>query len=269
MGAFETRDDNIPIELLPHPNPGPTLIDFYFPDHDSHVSGLNCFEFDHYRSIYDHDDSVKPLQNRQDPDDHLTDSESDEEDAYDIPKPTISHIRKLLNKSITTSTTVTNTTEPISQPVKGKGKEQPLSTNTTNVSTNMSVVSNTEPDTDSIIDETVSEQVELLRDRKILEMETYLLKTRQKTAEDIANRLETLSSSSTCLFNRIPVQFPFHMYEDHVYSIMENRKPNMTNSYIEPGALTNNNKLKLKNSTIGDDISILSKDSTLRSPGSP
>lgn len=280
MGSYETRDDNIPIELLPRPNPGPTLIDFYFPDHDRHVSGLNCYEFDHYRGLYDHDDDIKPLQYRQDPEDHLTDSESDEDDAYNLPKPTISHIRKILNKQLNTNSTITS--EPISPPGKMKGKElissPPPTTTISNVqhatSTNISLLSpNDIPDTENINEDSINEQVELLRDRKILDMESYLIKLRQKTAEDIATRLESLSSSSICLFNKLPVQFPFHMYEDHVYSIMENRKPVMTNTYIEPGALTfnnnNNNTSKLRNIQIGDDMSIVSKESTLKSPISP
>jgi hypothetical protein len=271
MGAYETRDSNISKELLPPPAPGPTLIDFYFPDHDRHTSGLNCFEVDHYRGLHDHDSDVRQLQQRQDAADHLTDSESDEEDAYQVPKPTVRRIRKLLSAK---------EEEPVAPPpVETGGKQKSMASVPGKQDSVASMVSVNVPgdasaaDEESVADDSVQEQVELLRDRKTLDMESYLLKLRQKGAEDIANRLKGLSSASMCLVQRLPVQMPFHTYENDVNDILEReeRKPVLTNTYIEPGVLSGKTKIRNPATGImspgGDDMSIFSGgDMSLRSP---
>ena len=160
----------MPKELLPIPQPGPTLIDFYFHDTDRHASGQNCFEYDHYRGLTDQDQDVNGLQHRQDPSDHLTDSESDDDEAYTAPKPSMTRIKNLLNGDADGTVAVP------SDDKKTAAKE---ATSPDGASTNEMYLED---------DDRNSEQVELLRDRKILEMESYLLKLRQKDADVIADR---------------------------------------------------------------------------------
>ena len=83
LGAYESRNKDLP------PLPGPTLSDYYLPDLDRHRSGLNCMDKDHKRTLTQHDPEIKPLALRQDKVDVLTDSESDDEDGYKNPPPTI------------------------------------------------------------------------------------------------------------------------------------------------------------------------------------
>ena len=70
-------------------------------------------------------------------------------------------------------------------------------------------------------------------------------------------RLEALSSASKCLLHRLPVQLPFHQYEDVVYSIQENRKPELTNTYMEANAMASPLKT-LRTGTLHDDSSVFS-----------
>ena len=172
MGGYETRDSNVPKELLPIPQPGPTLIDFYFHDTDRHASGQNCFEYDHYRGLTDQDQDVNGLQHRQDPSDHLTDSESDDDEAYTAPKPSMTRIKNLLNGDA-------DGTVAVAVPSDDKKTAAKEATSPDGASTNEMYLED---------DDRNSEQVELLRDRKILEMESYLLKLRQKDADVIADR---------------------------------------------------------------------------------
>ena len=79
--------------------------------------------------------------------------------------------------------------------------------------------------------------------------------------------MEELSSSSNCLLHRLPVQIPFHQYENDVYNILEPLKPVLTNSYIENGA--NSPIRHAKNSrfaSTGDDMSVFSDSVKLPSP---
>jgi hypothetical protein len=83
LGSYESRCTD------PPPLPGPTLSDYYLPDQDRHRSGLCCFENDHKRTLTQHDPDIRPLTYKQDKQDILTDSESDDEDGYKKPPPTL------------------------------------------------------------------------------------------------------------------------------------------------------------------------------------
>jgi hypothetical protein len=83
LGSYESRCTD------PPPLPGPTLSDYYLPDQDRHRSGLCCFENDHKRTLTQHDPDIRPLTYKQDKHDILTDSESDDEDGYKKPPPTL------------------------------------------------------------------------------------------------------------------------------------------------------------------------------------
>ena len=97
LGSLETRCTEAPSSGRPVPPPGPTLTDYYRPDIDRHHSGLYCFRQDHLRSLTEHDPDYTPLQHRQDRGDLLTDSESDDDDKYIAPKPSMKRVRTLLN----------------------------------------------------------------------------------------------------------------------------------------------------------------------------
>ena len=201
MAAHETRDSNISRDILPLPPPGPTLIDFYFPDHDRHVSGLNTFEIDHTRALYDDDADVKELQTKQDPLDHLTDSESDDDDAYTAPRPSIARVKQALAATPAPVVPMAINAPPPAAvaevPAKGAPPAGKHNKGTAQAAAPEKVVESPiatkakdehMEDMQLDIEDRNNEQVELLRDRKILEMETYLLKLRQKDADDIAKK---------------------------------------------------------------------------------
>ena len=198
MAAYETRDSNIPRDVLPLPPPGPTLIDFYFPDHDRHVSGLNCFAVDHTRALYDDDADVKELQTKQDPLDHLTDSESDDDDAYAGPRPSMTRVKQALAAppapviplAVNAPPPAAAAEPPAKSAPAGKQKGAPAAAVPEKAAEAVVPKSKMDPAEELQVDleERNNEQVELLRDRKILEMESYLLKLRQKDADDIAKK---------------------------------------------------------------------------------
>lgn len=175
--------------------PGPTLTDFYAPDIDRHSSGLNCFLFDHTRALLAMDPEVPSLQSKLDRADELTDSESDEENGYVSLRPSLTLVKDILKK--------TPPPEPVEAPPDTGGKkggkaavgkdakavsgktvpvvapiEAPLTSDT--VGTDAFSVLNDE--------DRKAEQVELLRDRKILDLENQILKDRQQIMNDASKR---------------------------------------------------------------------------------
>ena len=93
LGSQESRNKD-PAPALP----GPTLSSVYSPDSDRHASGLSCYSSDHLRGLLEHDADVSALQNKQSKQDCLTDSESDNEEAYNGPekKPSMARVKKIL-----------------------------------------------------------------------------------------------------------------------------------------------------------------------------
>ena len=76
---------------------GPTLSDVFMPNMDRHSSGLNCLKRDHLRGLTGVDLDLAPMQNKQSKFDYLTDSESDEEDKYSTPPPSMKRVQALLS----------------------------------------------------------------------------------------------------------------------------------------------------------------------------
>ena len=189
-----------------HPSsPGPTLIDYYLPDNDRHLSGLSCYAKDHLRNAIEWDHDITKLQHRQNKYDILTDSESDNEDAYGDYKPSMQRVRMLLKPpppKVKVEASITSDTKgkkSSSSTTKGKESSAVKSSNTTASATvvdNDNILDNNNLDTFSAAllheDERKEEQVELLSDRKILEMESTILKTRRKKVEDFTDRLVEL-----------------------------------------------------------------------------
>jgi hypothetical protein len=212
FGGHENRS------VDPPPPPGPTLVDFYMPDVDRHRSGMNCFARDHYRGLGDIDADIPNLQVKQDIADNLTDSESDDEEGYVAPAPSISLIRKLLHRDTTEESAPSSplkSGDDAFSPTKSIGAFDPNIFGTLNDN------------------ERKDDQVELLRDRKTLEMESTLQRIRYERANEITERLAEVSTASFCLIQSLNLQVPFHVYEDEVYKSSEHLIPPVTNSYIE------------------------------------
>lgn len=215
----------------PLPPAGPTLSDMYFPDSDRHVSGLHCFVRDHIRGTVERDEEVAPLQSRQDKQDCLTDSESDNEDSYRTAKPSLAIVRQILKPP---PPVVKEEVDPKAKGKdKGKGKEKEKEV----IPPPQVKVEIENEDDYSVLgdDQRKEEQVELLRDRKTLELESGLLKSRRKMHDEVANRRLEVSKASLCQLMALPVQLPFHQYEEEVYQLLESsgRIPFMQSSFVE------------------------------------
>ena len=206
LGGLESRCT----EAGHHPPPGPTLVDSYRPDVDRHHSGLFCFRRDHLRSLTAADLDYGPLQQRQDRGDLLTDSESDDEDKYIAPKPTLKRVRAML--SGTTAAAAGGAARPISA-AKGKPASPGKDVVAVAAAAPVAAADAGEDDVDPRA-AAAAEQVELLRDRKVLEMEGALLKERNKRAAAVSDRLAALSKASKCLCQALAVQLPMHMHAE-------------------------------------------------------
>jgi len=199
---------------VPPSSPGPTLIDYFLPDNDRHLSGLSCYAKDHLRNAIEWDHDITKLQHRQNKYDILTDSESDNEDAaYGDYKPSMERVRMLLKPpppKVKVEASITSDTKGKKSSSSTKGKEsssvKPSTTtvSATVVDNNNNILDNNNLDTFSTAllheDERKEEQVELLSDRKILEMESTILKTRRKKVEDFTDRLVKLPLLPLLLF---------------------------------------------------------------------
>lgn len=172
---------------------GPTLTDYYCPDIDRHRSGLNCFARDHERTLFSRDLDVPPATEVLDREDLLTDSESDDDDAYKKTYPIGATTSE--KPSLAAARLVLRTPQPVeaapSSPA-GKGKKGgpgpaatpvALSGGGDQQTADSSAESFALKDADRRCD-----QVELMRDRKILEMENVLKSQREKNSNDITER---------------------------------------------------------------------------------
>ncbi len=199
LGNVETR------RVDPPPPPGPTLCDTYLISMDRHVSGLSSFSQDHLRGLDDVDPDVAPLQVAQDRLDDLTDSESDDEGAYAQKTPLPSLIR---------ARQVVRSQEYIKEQAAAAAKAEQEALDADGAG---SVATAAAGLGRRIVDvEHPNEQVELLRDRKILELESGLKKLRQARMTEIAKALEECSVRTVNRVSALTVQLPFHMYEDEL-----------------------------------------------------
>jgi hypothetical protein len=228
----------------PVPPPGPTLSDVYFPDTDRHKSGLNCFHVDHCRSLYDHDNDIPSLRKKQDKADTLTDSESDEE-SYPFAKPSKKLVRSVLTTPAPVEVPVAEAA-PAGKGAKG-GKPDPKAAAAAAAAASVPApVQAVEVEIEE--DDKKQVQVELLRDRKILDLESTFKNIRQADSVAIADKLSKLSSLSSCSVQKIPVQIPFHVYEEKVYSTIQDKMNILPVSCIEnpdnSGLTTSMNSLR-------------------------
>lgn len=190
LGAQESRN------MEAAPAPGPTLRNYYLQDSDRHSSGLHCFANDHTRTLDEPDADVAPMQSGRAREDYLTDSESDDEEAYTQEKPSLARARKILwNK----------------EPEEGAdveaeaGADSPDGLNTEAFGLGAE---------DEEEDRERSIQVELLRDRKIIEMEDQLRKDRYARMDTLTAKLVEISTACKVQPMALNVQLPFHQYEE-------------------------------------------------------
>jgi hypothetical protein len=173
LGSYESRCSDKP------PLPGPTLSDYYLPDTDRHRSGLCCFDRDHKRTLTQWDSDIKPLTYKQDKHDVLTDSESDDEDGYKKMPPTLKQVQAALRAEVVEAV-------PVDVDAKSKtGKVKAPAKSTAPVAVAASPSVDVEDDDENLIKE---DQVELMRDRKILELESSQRRKREGMADNISKR---------------------------------------------------------------------------------
>jgi hypothetical protein len=148
---------------------------------------------DHLRSLTGTDLDFTPLQVSQSSDDRLTDSESDDDEKYDEEKPSIAKVRKML-RSYAKEEEKTVEVAPVNPKDKGaKGGGGAKSARKEEIAAAQSPPpSKAESDAEAFglggDPNKVDTQVELLRDRKILDLASELIKRNQKNASDISER---------------------------------------------------------------------------------
>ena len=235
LGGLESRCTSADgVHLPPY---GPTLSDVHMADLDRHRSGLYCLASDHLRLLTAPDVDLPPLQHRQARADHLTDSESDEEDKYTTPVPSMKRVRALLRgKSLKVVSVVAAIENPISTK-KGKagskGAKEAKLVIAASAPTAANINDIDDEDSEGDVNEKKSEQVELMRDRKTLELEGSLSRQRQGEASAYIDRLKVLSQASRCLMQASPTQTPFHTYQSYVLSSPENRSSVPHDCFVE------------------------------------
>lgn len=207
----------------PVPPLSATLSHLYLPDLDRHPSGLQCLRKDHLRSLTGHDPDITPLQHKQAKADCLTDSESDEEDKYTAPLPSLRNARSLLAGKLARKKAVVGTIVEEKATTKGakaaKGSKAKPSAAVV-VATVVQVIEDTFDDV-ADVDETKGEQVELTRDRKTLELEEMQANERGARGSVFTDRLTVLSNASQCLMQALPVQIAFMCYEVDAFAAFD------------------------------------------------
>ena len=236
LGGLESRwtPATDGIDLPPY---GPTLSDVHMADLDRHRSGLHCLGRDHHRLLTGQDLDLTPLQRRQAKVDHLTDSESDEENKYDAPVPSMRRVRALLKgKSLKAVSILAAPENPIAVK-KGKavakGAKEAKSMVAVSIPVAVPYKDLDDDDSEGEVDESKSEQVELMRDRKTLELESSQSRLRQGQARRHTDRLAILSQASQCLMQALPMQTTFHSCQSIVLTSIERNSVLPLNCFVE------------------------------------
>lgn len=182
LGSYASRIGD------PYPQPGPTLSNFYMPDGDRHGSGLCCMRNDYTRALLEDDHDVSPLQLRLAREDQLTDSESDDDEVYDQPKPTMRTVKDILHFQPPPPVEVEEV--PAAKGKKGAKKLEPAvpAPVVEAPAPAQSEMDNT--DAFSVLDDEKRrlDQVELMRDRKILEYHTHIRKEKESKMNSFSER---------------------------------------------------------------------------------
>lgn len=187
LSAKESRDLSEPLD------PTPCVVDYFNQDSDLHASGLHCFANDHTRNLDEDDTDVAALQGAKSKEDHLTDSESDDEDAYSGEKPSLVRAREILwNTSADADGGAAALDSPDGDATEAFGLEPEPNQREPRL------------------------QVELLRDRKIIELESSMKKATQSHMDVLTKRLVEISDACEDRAMALHVQLPFHQYEQEL-----------------------------------------------------
>jgi hypothetical protein len=229
---------------------GPSLVDYYAADTDRHGSGLFNSARDHERSLHSHDPDVPPLTRGQEQEDVLTDSESDDDEAYQkvykvaadastsaSKVPSLNVARALLRAPPPVEEKPTAAAEPAGGKAGAKGGKAPPAKAAAPAPAPVAAA----PPTDVSAAESFkladadrrTDQVELMRDRKVLEMEDMFRKRRYRDAEAITEKLVAISEASRCKLLAVRVQKPFHMYEEELYEEISHIMPEPQSVFVE------------------------------------
>jgi hypothetical protein len=220
----------------PPPPPGPTITNFYMPDQDRHCSGLFCFANDHTRATMDPDPEMAPLQSRLAREDYLTDSESDDEDGYVSEVVTLTQVRALLqaHKPAADEEGEEDHSKGAKGAKKGAKTEPPKSKAEVEVQ---------EPPESKVEDDDAfstlgddkkkHDQVELIRDRKMLDYNLFINNARKAKMDIFTDKLKAISESCACPLQALEVQLPLHHYEDELLAVLDDQVPELSNSFVE------------------------------------
>jgi hypothetical protein len=162
------------------------------PDTDRHASGLFCFAKDHLRATTEEDSEVPPLRLAQEKEDYLTDSESDNEDAYQTHRPSMSGVKEMLNLPIVKEVKVDAVPDPKAKKGAEKNAAKKEVAKSVSVDIQSPAVSPLKGANDafSVLDENSRQidQVELLRDRKVIDLNLYMRKQRYDNEDEFVQR---------------------------------------------------------------------------------
>jgi hypothetical protein len=200
-----------------------TLSHLYLPDLDRHPSGLRCLKNDHLRSLTGQDPDITPLQHKQAKADCLTDSESDEEDKYTAPIPSLRSAKSLLAGKLARKKVVVGAIVEEKVTAKGGKAAKGSKAKPSAAVVAAPVVQIIEDVLDDVadVDEKKGEQVELMRDRKTLELEELQASERIARGNAFIDRLTVLSKASPCLMQASPVQTAFKCYEVEAFAAFQ------------------------------------------------
>jgi hypothetical protein len=200
-----------------------TLSHLYLPDLDRHPSGLRCLKNDHLRSLTGQDPDITPLQHKQAKADCLTDSESDEEDKYTAPIPSLRSAKSLLAGKLARKKVVVGAIVEEKVTAKGGKAAKGSKAKPSAAVVAAPVVQIIEDALDDVadVDEKKGEQVELMRDRKTLELEELQASERIARGNAFIDRLTVLSKASPCLMQASPVQTAFKCYEVEAFAAFQ------------------------------------------------
>jgi len=183
LGSVESRS------VGPIPNTGPFLSQTFVQDTDRHASGLSCYSRDHQRGLLEKDPDVGPLQMKFDPADELTDSDSDDDDVYVPMKPSAAAVKKIISAPpvVTPAAAVVAPPDPKAKGGKSAAKA-PVPVAPETAVPNTADTLNSEAF--SLLEETDKkrDQVELMRDRKLLELGSTIRKEREKRTSTVTVR---------------------------------------------------------------------------------
>jgi hypothetical protein len=199
LGAVESRS------VDPIPNTGPFLSQTFMQDVDRHASGLSFYSRDHQRGLLEQDPDIGPLQRNFDPADELTDSDSDNEEVYVPMKPSLAAVKRIISSPPPQpAIAAVPVVDPKAKGGKGVAAPAPvISTPAPNTADTLN------SEAFSVLDENDKkrDQVELMRDRKILELGSSIRKEREARVDAITSRYENYYTSINIKLHTIFVRF--------------------------------------------------------------